>query len=305
MGKHRIIIDCDPGIDDAVAIMLALASPEIEVLGLTCVAGNVGIERTSSNAAVIRNMMGRRDVPVYRGYQATYDGRPMRQAVVHGQDGLGDIGLSYADARPDEGDAVDFLLRSIMEHPPGEIALCVIGPMTNVAMAISHEPGFAPRVKELRFMGGAAFEAGNTTGAAEFNIHCDPHAAALVIGAGMPTTMFGLDVTRKMRIDARNLAALATAGDGTAASVAHRLLSAYGRKDPALHDPCVIASLIGPGLFQATDGRITVECQDQATFGQTRISPGKGAQVVTDGDAMGFFKLIGDRLGGARVASSR
>ncbi len=300
--RHQIILDCDPGVDDAVAIMLALASPEIALLGITCVAGNVGVERTSSNAARICALMGRSDVPVLRGCKATLLGEPMRQAVVHGKDGLGDIGIASALARPAPGNAVDFLIGKVMDAPAAEITLCVIGPMTNVATAFRREPRLPGRLERLVFMGGAAFGPGNTTEAAEFNIRCDPDAAQAVLDAGIETTMFGLDVTRKMRIDAAALSSLEAGRPDSPARIAHRLLSAYGRKDPSLHDPCVIAHLIDPALFTGASGRISVECTDAMNLGQTRLVPGEGVRIMTDGDAPRFFALLAERLGKWREA---
>jgi len=302
VAKHRIILDCDPGIDDAVAIMLALSSPEIEMLGITCVAGNVGATRTASNAARIRNLMGRSDVPVYRGLENTLTGEPMRSAIVHGKDGLGDIGISRLNTLPNDGHAVDFIIRTIMDEPKHTVTLCVIGPMTNVAVAFRREPRLPKRLKRLLFMGGVAFSSGNTTRKAEFNIHCDPHAASVVVGSGVDTSMFGLDVTRRMQIDGTSLAALANAPTGNAAELAYKLLTAYGRKDPSLHDPCVIASLIDPTIFKSVSGLIHVECTDRDRFGETNVEPGEGANIITDGDRDRLFALLSDRLQKARIA---
>jgi purine nucleosidase len=302
MAEHRIIIDCDPGVDDAVAIMLALASPEIDVLGITCVAGNVGLDRTAGNAARIRTMMGRSDVPVLRGCASTLAGAPMAPARVHGKDGLSDIGLADNTAKADAGDAVEFLVQTIMDKPAGAITLCAIGPMTNVATAFMREPALSGRLARLLFMGGAAFVPGNTTPAAEFNIYSDPLAARLVLAGDMAKTMLGLDVTRKMAIDAEALDELAKGGPASAAHVTHRLLSAYGRMDPALHDPCVIAHLIDPGVFRSVGGSISVDCTSGESFGRTRVDPGEGTDIVVDGDKNRFFSLIGERLAGVRIA---
>lgn len=209
---QKIIIDCDPGIDDALAIFLALASrDDIDVLGITCVKGNVGLDKTYLNAQRICAAAGRLDIPVLRGIS-----RPMLApagvaAIVHGVDGLGDLGLPLPADRPDAGmHAVDFILQEAAKHP-GEVVLCAIGPMTNIAVALLFNPVLGRQLHSIVFMGGAAYCAGNMNDHAEFNFMLDPHAAEIVLQSGAELVMFGLDVTQKAPITEAHLARLGKA----------------------------------------------------------------------------------------------
>ncbi len=191
---RRIIIDTDPGIDDAVAILLALASPEIEVLGLVAVAGNLPLAVTERNTRAIVELAGRPEIPVYAGCPRPM-GRPLLTAErVHGDTGLGGLALPppAIAARPEHG--VDFLIETLRQAAPGSITLCALGPLTNIAVALVMAPEIAAGIAELVLMGGAARVPGNVTPAAEFNIHVDPYAAALVFDSGLPITMVPLDV---------------------------------------------------------------------------------------------------------------
>lgn len=303
MARHRIILDCDPGVDDAIALLLAFASPEeIELACITTVAGNVPLADTTRNALRICALAGRADVPVHAGCARPILPGDRHPGGVHGTDGLGDIGLPDAGfgARPEH--AVDAIIDAVT-RAPGEITLCPIGPMTNIALALIKAPAIADGIKEIVFMGGAAFCPGNSTPEAEFNVWFDPHAAQVVAASGVPMTMFGLDVTRQARITPARLAALATPRTPIAAA-AVAMMTLYGGGDPCLHDPCVIAHLIDPSLFGGVEAHLAVECASPLTCGRTVAavaSRHRGAapptcRVITTVDQERLFQLLGARV---------
>ena len=305
MARHRVILDCDPGVDDAIAILLALASPaEIELLGVTCVAGNLPLEVTARNARRVCALAGRPDVPVLAGCS-----RPLMSPVgptstVHGVDGLGDAGVPEAGFELMPQHAVDFIVQRVLEGEEGAVTLCCVGPMTNAALALIKEPRLAARLERILFMGGAAFCPGNASPVAEFNILADPHAAHVVLGSGVALTMFGLDVTQQARVTAERLGALEATGSRVAGAAA-RMLRAYGGADPCLHDPCVVAHLIDGGLFGGVDAHVAVECESVQTRGQTIVRVRErhlaghtpNCRVVTRVDADRLFALLTARLG--------
>ena len=302
MATHKIILDCDPGVDDAVAILLALASPaEIEVVGITTVAGNRPLEQTQYNARRICTLAGRGDIPVYAGC-----GRPMieaqgRSAPIHGSDGLGDAPFPEPTVPLQDLHGVDFIIRTVSEAP-GEITLCPIGPMTNIALAIVKQPDIAPKIKQIVFMGGAAFCPGNVSPVAEFNLFFDPWAARIVLDAGIPQVMFGLDVTHQAKTSGPFLDGLRQSGP--LPSTVSAMIQRYGTGDRCLHDPCVIAWLIDPSLFDGVSGRVRVNCQDDGLRGQTLVTlaaghPGDASpniQVMTQVDNPRFLALLAERL---------
>jgi purine nucleosidase len=300
---RRIIIDCDPGVDDAVAILLAFASPEaVEVAAITTVIGNVSLVQTTANALRVRDLAGRADIPVHAGCARPIMAPVERKLSVHGGDGLGDIGLPPPAASVAADHAVDALIDRIRAEPGG-ITLCPIGPTTNIAMALIKAPDIAPLIREIVFMGGAAFRPGNSTPAAEFNFMIDPHAAQIMLTAGVPLTMFGLDVTGQAtiapawmdRVDARA---------GPIARAAIAMMRSYGFGDPCLHDPCVIAHLIDPSLFEGVDAWVEVECAAPLARGQSiaavkerhRGGRAPNCRVITTLDNDRLFALLEERL---------
>lgn len=308
--KRKIIIDTDPGQDDAVAILLALASPELDVVGITAVAGNVPLRLTEKNALKICELAGRRDVKVFSGAI-----RPLvRQLVtaehVHGKTGLDGPDLPEPTMKLQEQHAVDFIVETLMREEPGSVTLCPLGPLTNIALALVREPRIATRIKEIVLMGGGFFEGGNVTPAAEFNIYVDPHAADVVFGSGVPIVVMPLDVTHKALTTARRVEAFramgSKVGDATAA-----LLDfferfdeeKYGTDGGPLHDPCVIAYLLKPELFKGRHCNVSVETASDLTMGMTVIDwwnvtdRPKNATVMRDIDSDGFFALLTERLG--------
>ncbi|MFV1442657.1 MULTISPECIES: nucleoside hydrolase [unclassified Phaeobacter] len=310
MSARKIIIDTDPGQDDAVAILLALASPEeIDLLGITCVAGNVPLALTQTNARRVCEVAGRPDVAVHAGCDAPL-ARPLITAEhVHGKTGLDGPDLWDPIMPLAATHAVDFIIDSLRREAPGTVTLCPLGPLTNIATAFQKAPDIVARVQEIVLMGGAYFEVGNITPAAEFNIYVDPEAAAAVLSSGVPVTMMPLDVTHKAlatrpRIEA--IRALATkVGDFTADMLDffERFdVEKYGSEGGPLHDPCVIAYLIRPELFSGRKINVVVETTSELTLGMT-VADWWGvtdrpanALFIGDLDADGFFDLITSRL---------
>ncbi len=303
MARRAIVLDCDPGIDDAIAILLALASPEeILLRAITCVVGNVPLEQTARNARRVVTLAGRGDVAIHAGCPRPLMGDFVRDPV-HGEDGLGGVALPEPQVGLAKGHGVDVMIETLMEAPEGEVTLCPTGPMTNVALAMVKEPRIIPRIREVVFMGGAAFKPGNVTPAAEFNVLSDPQAAQIVVSSGVPLVMLGLDVTQKAPATAERIAALGRAG-GPVCQAAAAMLVAYGRDTKYLHDPCVIAYLIRPELFQGVAGRLEVDCSPGLNYGRTVCFTGAQevadaqhiARVMTGIDADGYFALITERL---------
>jgi purine nucleosidase len=307
MAPRRIILDCDPGVDDAVAMLLAFAAPEaVTVEAITTVIGNVMLDKTTANARRILDLAGRQDIPVYAGCPRPIMAPIERKQSVHGGDGLGDIGLPAPTAQPEAEHAVDAIIRLVRDNP-GQITLCPIGPMTNIALALIKAPDIASLIPEIVFMGGAAFRPGNSTPAAEFNVMIDPHAAQIMLTAGIPLTMFGLDVTAQALITKDWMAEVEAASgtaSGTVGRTAVAMLRAYGAGDPCLHDPCVIAHLIDPTLFSGLDAWVEVETTAPLTRGQTvaavqpRHRPGRepNCRVITGLDGARLFALLREKL---------
>ncbi len=307
---RKIIIDTDPGQDDAVAIMLALASPEIEVLGITAVAGNVPLALTEKNARKICELAGRSDIRVFAGADKPLI-RPLVTAeYVHGKTGLDGPDLPEPSMPLQSQHAVDFIIETLMREPSGTVTLCPLGPLTNIALAMKREPGIIPRIDEIVLMGGGFFEGGNVTPTAEFNIYVDPHAAKIVFGAGTQLTMIPLDcthqaLTTRMRVE--RFRALGTrAGLATAA-----LLDfferfdelKYGTDGGPLHDPCVIAFLLDPSLFQGRRINVEIEAENHLTLGMTVADwwgvteRQKNCVMLRTVDSDGFFALLTERIG--------
>ena len=306
---HRIVIDTDPGQDDAVAILLALASPEIEVLGVTTVAGNVPLPLTTRNALAVLELAGRAEVPVHAGAEAPLR-RPLVTAEhVHGRTGLDGVELPEPAVAPAEGHAADFIVETLRREPPGTVTLCPLGPLTNLAMAFERDPEAASRAKGIVWMGGAYFEVGNITPAAEFNAYVDPEAAAAVLQAGYPVTILPLDATHKVLTTAGRLDGMRGLGN-RAGEVAASWCGfferfdkeKYGGAGAPLHDPCVIAQLLRPGLFAGRQINVEVETGSDLTRGMTVADwwgvtdRAPNATFVGDADAEGFWDLLLERL---------
>ena len=302
MAGNKIIVDCDPGVDDAIALLLAFASEEVELLGITTVAGNVPLAHTTRNALRVCAIANRAHVPVHAGCERPILPAGRNPGGVHGADGLGDIGLPDASFLPRGLHAVDFIIDAV-KRSPGEVTLCPIGPMTNIAIALLKEPSIASLIKGIVFMGGAAFGPGNSTPEAEFNVWFDPHAAQVVATSGVPLVMFGLDVTRQALMTADRLRSLAS-HPGKVSQAAAAMMRRYGSGDPCLHDPCVIAFLIDPSLFDGTDARLSVDCSSTLTIGRTVAAVSEShrrgepatCRVMTRVDDERLFRLLDERI---------
>ncbi|MFY8093721.1 MAG: nucleoside hydrolase [Niveispirillum sp.] len=310
MAREKIIIDTDPGQDDAVAMMLAFASPdEIEVLGVTAVAGNAPLAHTEINARKICELSGRPDVKVFAGCD-----RPLFLNLHTAPEVHGDTGLDGPDLPPptmplQDRHAVDFIIDTLRAEPAGTVTLCPLGPLTNIATALTRAPDIAARIKRIILMGGAQFEGGNSSPVAEFNIFVDPHAAQIVLKSGVDIVMFSMDVTHQVLTTQARMDRV-RAIPGAVGRVAYEMLDFYRQYDEAkygtdggpLHDPCVIAWLIRPELFEGRQVNVEVETASPLTIGQTVvdrwcITPRpKNVFFMLKADADGFFDLLLERL---------
>jgi inosine-uridine nucleoside N-ribohydrolase len=290
----KIILDCDPGIDDALAIAFAHGHPGIDLAGLTTVAGNVGLPRTTRNGLAVADFIGAGLVPVTAGCAAPLL-RPARDArAVHGETGLGGAVIPDSARAPRHGHAVDYIIDEVCAAP-GEITLIATGPLTNIALAVRKEPRLTRCVREFVIMGGSAGR-GNVTPAAEFNIWADPEAASVVFGAGWTVRMIGLDVTLQALAVASVRERMAALGPLGSALLLPALAQYNENPDPAVHDVCAVASVAVPELFGYTPAQVEVETTGQLTYGMTvtDFSPATGhnAQVATSIDVDRFWDVV-------------
>ena len=310
MSARKIIIDTDPGQDDAVAILLALASPELEVLGITAVAGNVPLPLTSRNARVICELAGRDDMPVFAGCDRPLARDLVTAEYVHGKSGLDGIALPDPKMPLQAQHGVDFIIETLRAQPEGTVTLCPLGPLTNIATAFERAPDIVSRVAEIVLMGGAYFEVGNVTPAAEFNIYVDPEAAAIVFRSGVPIVVMPLDVTHKVLTTRARVEAFRALGTRPGHAVASWTdfferydMAKYGSEGAPLHDPCVIAYLLRPGLFNGRHVNVEIETEGRFTRGMTVADwwhvTGReaNAMFIGDVDADGFYALLTERIG--------
>ena len=310
MPPRKIIIDTDPGQDDAVAILLALASPEeIEELGITAVAGHVPLELTAKNALIVCELAGKTDVPVYAGCD-----RPLGRDLVTAEHVLGKSGLDGPDLPAPtktltDGHAVDFIIETLRAEAPGTVTLCPLGPLTNIATALQRAPEIAERVQQIVLMGGAYFEVGNITPTAEFDIYVDPEAADIVFKSGIDIVVMPLDVTHKALVTKPRNDAFRALGTPAGVAVAQMTdfferfdKEKYGSAGAPLHDPCVTAYLIRPDLFTGRHVNVEIETASPLTLGMTVADwwgvtdRAPNATFMGDIDADGFFALLTDRL---------
>ncbi|QOL79908.1 nucleoside hydrolase [Pseudooceanicola spongiae] len=277
MPRIPVIIDTDPGQDDAFAILLALGAPELEVLGLTTVAGNMGLEQTTDNARRIVELAGRGDLAVTAGCPRPLLRAPRPVPEIHGETGID--GWDWAPARqgPTEGHAVDFIVQSVLAHPE-PVTLIALGPQTNIAMALRRAPEMAQNIARIVFMGGGYFEGGNMTPAAEYNILVDPEAARIVLGAGIPVTAVPLDCTHAAPAPVNWSASLAAHGGDVMLACAGMMEfferygnAKYGTASRPLHDAVAVAALIWPELFTGRLCPVDVECAGELTTGMTVV----------------------------------
>ena len=304
MKKLSLIIDCDPGVDDAVALMLAFGSSEFELLAVTTVGGNVPLDKTTRNARMLRQIAGREDVPVHAGADRPLRRKPAGASEFHGAEGLGFMAPFKPAKAVADGHGVDAILNAVAAREPGTVALAVLGPMTNLALALRREPMLAKRLGPVAIMGGARSEGGNMTASAEFNVWADPEAADEVMRSGLPVVMFGLDATHQVRATDERIGTVAAIGTPRADTAAAMMRFSQkvereivGSEAPPVHDVCPVAWLATPELFELKPCRINVETQSELTRGHTavefRVDPAAAAhRWAVSGNADGVFALI-------------
>lgn len=274
----KVIIDTDPGQDDAFAILLALAAPDVEVLGIIAASGNLPVEVTSNNCRRIVELAGQPEIPVYKGCirPIVRDPRPVPE--IHGETGIDGYDFPPAKKEPEAGHGVDFIIKTVMSHEPGKITILSIAPQTNVAMALRREPKLIKRLKRIVFMGGGYFQGGNMTPAAEYNILVDPEAARIVLQSGVPVTATPLDCTHTAPAPigwSKELEALGTkCGDACAGMM--KFFEVYGNakhktKSRPLHDAVAMAWILWPELFEGKLCPVDVECAGELTTGMTVV----------------------------------
>jgi len=306
----RIIIDCDPGQDDAVALLLAFASPEeLELLGITTVAGNVPLALTQRNARMMCDIAGMQHVPVFAGCAQPLQ-RPLETAeLIHGETGINGIDVFEPATPLQERHAVDFIIDTLLGAREASVTLVPTGPMTNIATAIQREPAILASIERIVLMGGAMREGGNRTPSAEFNIFVDPHAADIVFRCGRPIVAMGLDVSHQV-LSTRDRVARIRALQSPVATATANMLDFFDRYDTQkyasagapLHDPCTVAWLLRPELFTGKDCNIAVETQSELTMGHTAVDfwhvSGRpvNATWIYAVDAPGFYDLLVERL---------
>ena len=308
--RHPIIIDTDPGLDDAVAILLAFAAAEeLEVLGLVAVAGNLPLAQTERNARRVCELAGRHDVPVYAGCARPIL-RPLATAErVHRETERDRLLLPVPTTALQPQHGVDFLVETLRASEARTITLCALAPLTNIAMALVKAPEITGKIRELVVKGGACFELGNVTPAAEFNMHLDPHAAAIVFDSGIPITMIPLDVTHQLVSTPARLAALRILGNRCGPAVAGLLTSfeknrrpKFGARARALHDPAVIGYLLRPALYRGREVNVVIETQSPLTTGMTVVDwwgvtdRKPNVRFINSVDADEFYDLLAEKL---------
>ncbi|MGF9693834.1 nucleoside hydrolase [Rhizobium sp. 0TCS1.26] len=306
---QKIIIDTDPGQDDALAILLALASPEVEVLGIVAAAGNVPLSLTSKNIRKICELAGRPDVRVFSGCKGPMEGSLFTAEYVHGATGMDGADLPEPTMPLQAQHGVEFIIETVMANAPGTVTICTLGPMTNLGTALAREPAIAGRIKQIVSMGGGLFEGGNVTPAAEFNIYVDPRAAEIVLGCGAPIVLMPLDVTHKTLTTSARVAAVKALGTRLSDAVVGWLEfferfdeAKYGTDGGPLHDPNVIAYLIKPELYAGRLCNVEIETKSELTKGMTVADwwgvtqRPKNATFMRDVDADGFYALLTERL---------
>ena len=271
---HKIIIDCDPGHDDAIAILLAAHHPDIALQAITTVAGNQSVEKTTRNALKVCSLANIRNIPIARGMERPLVRSPRFSPEIHGESGLDGPDVPEPDIEPVEVSGVDLII-DLLLHSDGDITLVPTGPLTNIAMAMSREPAIIPRIKAISLMGGA-IGVGNKTPSAEFNIWADPEAAAIVFASGCPITFSTLEVTHQALATPEVLERLRSA-HRPVASFAADLLSFFGAtyravfgfEAPPVHDPCAVAAVIAPDILRVHEMHVEIETQSELTAGRT------------------------------------
>jgi purine nucleosidase len=310
MSKRSIIIDCDPGQDDAVALFLAMASPdEFDLVGITAVAGNVPLALTQRNARQMCDIADKRDIRVFAGCDRPMVRELLTAEKVHGNTGIDGVDIIDPETPLQERHAVDFIVETLRGAEADSITLVPTGPLTNIGTAIDRAPEILPKIRELVIMGGAMREGGNYSPSAEFNILVDPHAADIVFRCGRPIISMGLDVTHQVLSTRARVARIRELGNPVAFATAGMLgfferhdSKKYGVEGAPLHDPCTIAWLLQPDLFEGKDCNLSVETRSELTMGHTAVDfwhvtdRPLNVHWVHKVDADGFYELLTSRL---------
>ena len=310
MPVQRIIIDCDPGQDDAVALFLAMASPEdLEILGITAVAGNVPLELTQRNVRLMCDIAGRADIPVFAGCDRPMVRELLTAEKVHGKTGIDGIEIVAPKTPLQEQHAVDFIVETLRAAEDESVTLVPTGPLTNIGTVIDRAPDVVQKIRQLVIMGGAMREGGNYSPSAEFNILVDPHAADIVFGCGRPITTMGLDVTHQVLSTRARVERIRRLDNPVAAATAGMLgfferhdSKKYGVEGAPLHDPCTVAWLLAPELFEGRFCNLSVETRSELTMGHTAVDfwhvtdRPHNVNWIYSVDADGFYDLLTERL---------
>ena len=311
MAMHRILLDCDPGRDDALAIAMALASPEeIELTAITAVAGNVPLALTYRNARFICDLCGFARTPIHAGADRPLARQPVTGTRAHGESGLEGMDVPLPPPAVDPGAAAAVMAETLRSAADDEVTLVAIGPLTNVAMLASEAPEVIPKIRQIVLMGGASRAGGNVTPAAEFNVYADPDAAAQVFGCGRPITIVSLDATHQVLATPAHADLLARAGGEPAQRLSALLRPAsqsrsirFGPDRLPIHDPCTIAWLLDPELFRSEPVPVAVETAGKHTLGATVADwwgvtgEPPNAHWITEVDGAGVMALLIDRIG--------
>ena len=313
MKKTRIIIDCDPGQDDAVMLMMAFARRNVlDILGVCTVAGNVSLEKTTRNALIVCEITGATDIPIYAGARKPLARELFMAHEIHGKEGLNGIDIYEPGLRAQRQSATSFLIETLRAANPNEITMVITGPMTNLATAFIQAPDIKSKIREVVIMGGALRQGGNVTPSAEFNIFVDPHAAEIVYRSGINTVTIGLDVTHRVLASKARLEKIKAVGNKVS-DAAYNILGSYslfdsqkyGQDGGPLHDPCTIACVLKPDLFTTKLVNLEVECNSELTLGHTAIDfwedmdpdvRPKNTHWAYEVDASGVFRLLIDCL---------
>jgi len=308
--SEKIIIDCDPGQDDAVALFLALSSPEeLEILGITTVAGNVPLKLTERNARIICDIADSKETEVFAGCSRPMLVDLMTAENVHGKTGIDGINIFKPKTPLKELHAVDFIVKSLKDADTDSITLVPTGPLTNIALAIIKDPSILDSIKQIVLMGGAMREAGNLSASAEFNMRVDPHAAKVVFECGLPIIVMSLDVTHKVLTSKERVSEIESIGNSVSTATANMLKffarydsEKYGVDGAPLHDPCTIAWLLNQNLFIGKECNVRIETESSLTLGHTSVDfwgvEGNipNAIWMQDVDDDGFYDLLINRL---------
>jgi len=308
--SEKIIIDCDPGQDDAVALFLALSSPdELEILGITTVAGNVPLKLTERNARIICDIADSKETQVFAGCSRPILVDLMTAENVHGKTGIDGIDIFIPKTPLKELHAVDFIVKTLKDADTDSITLVPTGPLTNIALAIIKDPSILDSIKQIVLMGGAMREAGNLSASAEFNMRVDPHAAKVVFQCGLPIIVMSLDVTHKVLTSKERVSEIESIGNSVSTATANMLKffarydsEKYGVDGAPLHDPCTIAWLLNQNLFIGKECNVRIETESSLTLGHTSVDfwgvEGNipNAIWMQDVDDDGFYDLLINRL---------